>query len=624
MHFLKPVTHYFIALAVLFSWSALAQTTDTQLTDLKPFVHDLIQISTLQKDAQGTAFRTLISQNRAIVEKVVSGKFETELKTSNLSELGVGTSLMNLDTAISSKGGASNWLVKKFVAIRIKLFGYGFVVDRVQRMSDIEVRTFFDRIDVWIAELDPTELPAFKQFMGLLKKPKGGSPLFQLIEKALPIYLRELPLNMRKNQLLAFLGTATPISGLIQNSGVVPQKILQLLYSDLEPGLLKEEVGAILSEVDPFPGEIARTIVEEELGRPISEVFEHFEMTPMKAGTIGQIHRVRLIGGAKGVVKVLRPGIHEQIQLEFTILRKAVQGTPFVKLLDSIEASFLKQANFIREAKETDLAQVEFMDLPEGITVSSRLPGFDPKVRVLFLSEEDGVPLYEVLQSDLSESQLKDIGKKLLALYEFWLEKAIYKTGFIHSDLHAGNILAKLLSNEAVKMTILDFGDSTRIMPEMQKAIISLSVSVAALSPDLAEKALNKLIVVPESKKTEFRIVLEQTIGNENVAPEKRLKEALKGIAELDVMVPSELVDFARSQAMILGAIKGVNKKLEQDLFKSSDVYKTLAKRYWTSAVTADILLDAKVRALLSNEVKNIWGVCENIMSLFNKKLPVK
>ena len=40
-------------------------------------------------------------------------------------------------------------------------------------------------------------------------------------------------------------------------------------------------------------------VVEEELGRPLGEVFSDFGETPIGAASIGQVHKARLIDGTE-------------------------------------------------------------------------------------------------------------------------------------------------------------------------------------------------------------------------------------------------------------------------------------------------------------------------------------
>ena len=57
--------------------------------------------------------------------------------------------------------------------------------------------------------------------------------------------------------------------------------------------------------------EAVREVVESDLGQPLSQVFEHFETTPIAAASIAQVHAARLRTGEDVVVKVQRPQVAE-------------------------------------------------------------------------------------------------------------------------------------------------------------------------------------------------------------------------------------------------------------------------------------------------------------------------
>ena len=52
---------------------------------------------------------------------------------------------------------------------------------------------------------------------------------------------------------------------------------------------------------------VVRAIVEEDLGRPLGEVFAEFDEQPLAAASIAQVHAAVLRTGESVVVKVQRP-----------------------------------------------------------------------------------------------------------------------------------------------------------------------------------------------------------------------------------------------------------------------------------------------------------------------------
>ena len=73
-------------------------------------------------------------------------------------------------------------------------------------------------------------------------------------------------------------------------------------------------------QVPPFESDVAMSIVEAEIGRPITEVFERFDRDPIAAASLGQVHRARL-KGREVVVKVQRPGLKALFDIDLKNLR---------------------------------------------------------------------------------------------------------------------------------------------------------------------------------------------------------------------------------------------------------------------------------------------------------------
>ena len=76
---------------------------------------------------------------------------------------------------------------------------------------------------------------------------------------------------------------------------------------DLLPTDIADELAKLQDRVPPFPGSVARQLVEAAYGKSVSEVFSQFEETPLAAASIAQVHVARLPNGKEVIVKVLRP-----------------------------------------------------------------------------------------------------------------------------------------------------------------------------------------------------------------------------------------------------------------------------------------------------------------------------
>ena len=96
--------------------------------------------------------------------------------------------------------------------------------------------------------------------------------------------------------------------------------------SDLLADPVVDELSRLCARsVRPIPAEQVRPLVEQELGRPVEEVFASFEFEPLAAASIGQAHRATLASGESVVVKIQRPGLDDLLRRDATVLRLAAR-----------------------------------------------------------------------------------------------------------------------------------------------------------------------------------------------------------------------------------------------------------------------------------------------------------
>lgn len=93
------------------------------------------------------------------------------------------------------------------------------------------------------------------------------------------------------------------------------------LRHDLLPNDYIIALQALQDDVPPFPSDIAIKEIENALGNSIENLFAEFDVTPLAAASIAQVHKVRLHDGRLAVVKIRRPGIKAQIDQDMQILK---------------------------------------------------------------------------------------------------------------------------------------------------------------------------------------------------------------------------------------------------------------------------------------------------------------
>ena len=241
------------------------------------------------------------------------------------------------------------------------------------------------------------------------------------------------------------------------------------LRPDLVPEDYSRELMNLLDSAPPFEWERAKSIIEEDLGRPTRELFAHINPAPIATGSLAQTHVARLRDGSEVAVKVRRPEVHEQVR------RDLKRADVIANLLDRSSLSLIISPRELVEEvgwwleQELDFRR-ELRNLKRLRTLAAgspleRLPRPYASLsseRVLTCEFLRGIPLSEVLASvnsgseeELARVRRLQIDRETLAsTLVAAVLRQIFKYRFFHADVHPGNLL--VLPNG--RIGFIDFG----------------------------------------------------------------------------------------------------------------------------------------------------------------------
>ena len=215
--------------------------------------------------------------------------------------------------------------------------------------------------------------------------------------------------------------------------------------SDLIGDAIADDLCGLRDNLPPFSSRAARTILEEQLQAPISELFSTFGEVPVAAASIAQVHRATTNEGKNVAVKILRPNIEKAFARDlelFTWIAEIIdRHFPKWKRLKALEVvkTFRESVFFeldlrFEAAAATELAE-NFAKHPQGC----RIPAVDWKLtsrRVLTTQWVEGIPIHDVAALRLNGFDPDVIlGKLARSLFA-----QVFKDGFFHADLHPGNL----------------------------------------------------------------------------------------------------------------------------------------------------------------------------------------
>ncbi len=246
----------------------------------------------------------------------------------------------------------------------------------------------------------------------------------------------------------------------LQELGPIFVKFGQSLSTraDLFPGDLIQEMSILQDQVPPFDSSEARVLIESSLESPIDSLFRDFDDISIASASVAQVHRATLSTGEDVVVKILRPGIAEQVELDIKVMMllanvleflwphtknyraKEVIQSYYDTLSDGLDLMVeAANANFFRKRFEND----EFLRVP-------RIYWNLTRTNVMVMERVNGIPIRNVEELKSASIDLKKLSQNLVSSF---FVQAFYD-GFFHADLHPGNLFV----TESGQLNIVDFG----------------------------------------------------------------------------------------------------------------------------------------------------------------------
>ncbi len=247
-----------------------------------------------------------------------------------------------------------------------------------------------------------------------------------------------------------------------QQLGPLFIKLGQLLSTrrELLPAELADDLSQLQDKVQGFDSHQAINIIEKELKKSLPELFASFEITPLAAASLAQVHAATLFDGSQVVVKVLRPNIEQRINTDIALLMAMarfleqrfteLKRLHLLQVITQYHNILLGEVDLVLESAQTQQFQHNFQDshdmlVPKIYTELSRK-------RVLTMQRMFGVPISQ-------SAQLKAAGVDLSKLAQTGVHiflKQVFTDNFFHADMHPGNVHIDFSNPKAPKYISLD------------------------------------------------------------------------------------------------------------------------------------------------------------------------
>jgi ubiquinone biosynthesis protein len=279
-------------------------------------------------------------------------------------------------------------------------------------------------------------------------------------------------------------------------------KLGQLMSTraDVFPPDFIAEFKKLQDQVPPIPYPDIQQVIETELKRPLTEVFESFDVDSAAAASVAQVHRGRLKTGESVAVKVVRPEIHKKIRddirLMYYFAAKIEKSFEIgriigaVNLVKEFERNIFRELDMLVEAGNIERFAANFKDTEEI---------YIPKVywdltakSVLVMEHIEGIKMDQVDTIRAHGIDPQEIA--MIGLRSF--SRQLMEFGLFHADPHPGNTIVMLDG----RVSLVDFGIIGYLDEETMLQIANIFLGYAEHNYDMVIDALEEAgIVQPDS-----------------------------------------------------------------------------------------------------------------------------
>ncbi len=385
------------------------------------------------------------------------------------------------------------------------------------------------------------------------------------------------------------------------------------------PEALVSEFKRCRDQVPPEPWDAVQTVVEEDLGRPLSEVFATFDREPLAAASIAQVHAARLVTGEEVVVKVQRPDVARLVRSDLAVMAwiapwlvgripvAALANPP--ALVELFAETIVEELDFRLEAENMlDVARSIAELGQRGLVVPRPHPELVTR-RVLVMERLAGLAFDDV-------AGMRAAGVDTAALVRMgmiaFLEGAMLH-GIFHGDLHGGNLFV-IPGTETPRVALMDFGITGRLDQNRRRAFLRLLMGATVNDVRSQMAALVDLGALPAGTDVDAVIsdlgldrppVDPTTLSREELVGE--IQRLLKALLGYGARLPKELMLFVKNLVFLDGSIATLAPDL--DLFAEIAHIAVYFATTHGARIAGDVGVDPRTQQIDLSGVKASFGI---------------
>ena len=238
--------------------------------------------------------------------------------------------------------------------------------------------------------------------------------------------------------------------------GATYVKVGQIMSTrpDLFPNAFIKELEKLQDDVGAFAFKHVEKTITQDFGASLDDLFTSFDKTPVASASVAQVHKATLHDGSVVAVKVRRPHVETIVAFDLFFMKAfayLLHGLPMLwifnlhKSANEFALAIVKQLDLSLEARNNRRFRKHFSG-DTGVIFPKLIDELCSS-RVLTMSYIDGKRVLDYQDVQADPKLLAQKGLEIVL-------QMVFVDGFVHADLHPGNIWV----TPSHKLAILDLG----------------------------------------------------------------------------------------------------------------------------------------------------------------------
>lgn len=322
-----------------------------------------------------------------------------------------------------------------------------------------------------------------------------------------------------------------------------------------------DELEKLQADVERIPDEIVQALVYRELGQTPEEAYAEFDYKPLGAASIGQVHRAKLHNGTDAAIKLQRPNIKANIDVDLELMREVARvlynTTEVGKTYNAIDT--------VEEFAENLKLELSYKNEAQNtLTLHRNLAAF-PGVDVPDIWEDlstDRLITMELVKgySIIDFETLDNAGLNRTNLSDHFIDamtQQIVIDGFFHADPHPGNMFVK----PSGTIVFIDMGMVGTLSKDERFELGKLAIAMQAADIEEIVRICLKLgkFGKPFDRKDFLRDatrILGKYVGQEDILYDEMWGEIMPLLSRYQISLPRSMTmamkSVSQSQDLVL------------------------------------------------------------------------